>query len=83
MDDRIDVIPQCPDPLDAACALAQKLNDSGIAKSSALAAPEQDGSITECVDCGDDLGGRVALFRVRCIRCQEILERKRAGYGMG
>jgi hypothetical protein len=83
MDDRLDVIPQCADPLDVATVLAQKLNDSGIAKSAALAAPEQDGSITECVDCGNDLGGRVALFKVRCIRCQEILERKRDGYGLG
>ena len=84
MDDRVDVIPQCADPLDAATLLAQKMNDSGIAKSSALAAPEQDGSITECVGCGDDLGERGSrLLKVRCIRCQEILERKRAGYGLG
>ena len=84
MNGEMDVIPQCADPLDAASILTQKLNDSGIARYSALAAPEQDGTITECVVCGDDLGERgTLLFRVRCIRCQEIFERKRAGYGMG
>ena len=84
MDDHMEVIPQCPDPLDAASVLTQKLNDSGIARYSALAAPEQDGTITECVVCGDDLGERgTLLFKIRCIRCQEILERKRAGYGLG
>ena len=83
MNGEMDVIPQCADPLDVASVLTQRLNDSGVAKSSALAAPEQDGSITECVGCGDDLGERAALFRVRCIRCQEILERKRDGYGLG
>ena len=83
MNGEMDVIPQCADPLDAASILTQRLNDSGVAKSSALAAPEQDGSITECVACGDDLGKRAALFRSRCVRCQEILERKRSGYGLG
>lgn len=71
------------DPLDAAAEITQKHNDSCIAHAQFMAAPEQDGTITECVACGDDLGKRAALFRSRCVRCQEILERKRAGYGLG
>ena len=75
------------DVLDIGARNTQALTDSTVALSSALAAPEQvqnaDGSwpITECVDCDPDLGERAALGRVRCIRCQELLERKRRGYG--
>ena len=83
MNGEMDVIPQCADPLDAASLLTQRLNDSGVARHSALAAPEHDGSITECADCGADLEGRAAIFKIRCIRCQEALERKRKMYGLG
>ena len=71
------------DPLDAAAEITQKHNDSCIAHAQFLAAPEQDGSITECADCGADLEGRAAIFKIRCIRCQEALERKRKMYGLG
>lgn len=74
------------DPLDQAAALSQSLSDDGVAAASRLAAPEQvqnsDGSwpITECVSCYGDLGPRLALGKVRCLRCQEIYEKRRRGF---
>lgn len=73
---------RCADVLDQATNVSQAHNDSVVEAARRLAAPEQDGSITECVDCDNDLGGRTALFKVRCILCQERLERKRGGYGV-
>ena len=77
------------DPLDVANRVAQAHTDDRIALYSRLAAPEQemnpDGSPTEteCRECGTDLGERAYLGRVLCIRCQEILERKRRGLFRG
>ena len=78
----------CADILDVASNVTQTYVDSQAAMASALSAPEQtqnaDGSwpITECVDCDCDLGERLALGKVRCLRCQEVLEKRRRGYGV-
>lgn len=77
----------CADPLDQASQLTQRLNDASVTEARHLSAPEQvqnqDGTwpVTECVDCGSDLGERASLARVRCIHCQERVEKKRNGYG--
>ena len=78
-----------PDPLDQASQLSQRAANAGVAEASYLAAPEQvqneDGTwpVTECVDCDGELGERMRLGKIRCIHCQTILEKRRAGYGLG
>jgi hypothetical protein len=38
--------------------------------------------ITECIDCGDDiLEGRLKLGRIRCVICQEKLEKRGKMHG--
>ncbi len=76
----------CADLLDAAANLTLASTATQVAHLSHLAAPEQiqneDGSWpeTECVDCGCDIEeGRLNLGKVRCLRCQETLEKKRRG----
>lgn len=77
-----------PDPLDQ--ATQHEENQRAISEKAvrARAAPEQvqnkDGSwpVTECIDCGSDIGeGRLELGKVRCIRCQELKDRKDKLYG--
>lgn len=70
------------DPLDFAAEVSELINSSHVAeqrRSAELAlAPEQDGSQTECEDCGDDIEPvRVAMFRIRCVACQTIKEKRR------
>lgn len=72
-----------PDVLDQASRLTQTLNDAYVGQARLLNAPQQkqnaDGSwpITECVDCDDPIpAGRLALARIRCIHCQEDVERE-------
>ena len=73
------------DILDIGTRVAEEHLNDAVSASKRLAAPEQiqneDGSwpITECLSCDADLGERAALGKVRCIRCQELLERKRRG----
>ena len=73
------------DPLDVASAISEKYTSDAVAAFSRLAAPEQvqneDGSwpVTECVDCDADLGARAKIGRIRCLRCQENLERRQKG----
>ena len=73
------------DILDIGTRVAEEHLNDAVSASKRLAAPEQemdaDGNptVTECVDCDADLGERARLGRIRCIRCQEILERKRRG----
>lgn len=71
------------DDLDNAAVLTQQLNDAYVASVRRKAAPEQaqnlDGSwpVTEC-ECGEDIPlGRIALGKIRCIDCQQALERSR------
>lgn len=82
-----EVLEACADILDQASNVTLASTANQIAHYSYLAAPEQiqneDGTwpVTECTSCGNDIEvGRVALGRVRCLRCQEILERKTSGY---
>lgn len=76
-----------PDPLDQAAQLSQRLADAGVAEARHRAAPEQvqnaDGTwpVTECVECDGELGQRMQLGKIRCIYCQERLEKREAGYG--
>lgn len=71
------------DDVDQANELAQKMNDAAVAQARAKSKPEQvqnpDGTwpVTECIDCGIDIEpGRVALGKVRCLTCQEVLEKR-------
>jgi RNA polymerase-binding transcription factor DksA len=65
------------DPIDQGSYMAQMHNDHSVAAARLKAAPEQDGTVTECVACGDDIEPeRIALRRARCFTCQETKERK-------
>ena len=75
------------DPLDQAGQVTQSHVDGQTEMASILSAPEQvrgeDGlwPITECVDCDNEIeAGRLELGKVRCLRCQALLEKKRKGY---
>ena len=72
----------CADILDIAANVTQATTDSQIAHFSSLAQPEQDGTDEFC-PCGTELGERALLFKTLCIPCQERLEKKRNGYGLG
>ena len=73
------------DDLDRASDLAAQRVESTVSDLRRLAQPEQvcvDGvwPHTECVDCDLEIpDGRLAMGKVRCIGCQERLERRRAG----
>lgn len=74
------------DPIDEANALAAALTDGAIAAARHAAAPEFhpefDGET--CVDCGDAIPvDRLALGKVRCVRCQTYLEHQRKQHGTG
>jgi len=77
------------DPLDQAGKAEDDHKTSHIDALRRLAEPEQvqhsDGSwpISECIECDSDLGKRKELGKIRCIPCQERLEKRRAGYGPG
>ena len=86
MDDREHLI----DPLDRASRAEHEMTASAVAEHRAAAAPEQvpnaDGSwpTTDCVECGCEIeAGRLALGKVRCLRCQELLERRKRGLFRG
>ena len=81
-----EVLEACADILDQASNVTLASTANQIAHLSFLAAPEQrrdeDGNweTLECVDCGCDIEeGRLNLGKVRCLRCQETLEKKRRG----
>ena len=81
-----EVLEACADILDQASNVTLASTANQIAHLSHLAAPEQiqneDGTwpVTECVSCGHDIEeGRLELAKIRCKRCQEILEKKRRG----
>ena len=81
-----EIVEHCPDVLDQASNVTMASTANQIAHLSQLAAPEQvqneDGTwpTTECVDCDCEIEeGRLNLGKVRCLRCQEILEKKRRG----
>lgn len=68
------------DHLDQAQELTTQLNDAYVSNARRLSAPEQvqraDGSWpqTEC-DCGEPLGARLQMGKIRCLACQEDLEK--------
>ena len=81
-----EVLEACADILDQASNVTLASTANQIAHLSYLAAPEQvqneDGiwPVTECTSCGNDIEeGRLNLGKVRCLRCQETLEKKRRG----
>lgn len=74
------------DPLDHAAHLQQVHNDESLKQAMKRAAPEQvkkkngKWETEECIDCGEPIGTvRLTLGKVRCILCQEALEKRRAG----
>lgn len=71
------------DPIDKASHLADLHNASNVALARAKAAPEQDGTVTECEDCGEPIEPeRIKHLRCRCFSCQSLKEeRKRRGLG--
>ena len=82
----VEVLEACADILDQASNVTLASTANQIAHLSFLAAPEQiqneDGTwpVTECTSCGNDIEeGRLNLGKVRCLRCQETLEKKRRG----
>lgn len=78
MSDRFPDEDQCKfqDPIDQASYLANLHNTSNVAMARLKAAPEQDGTQTECV-CGEDIEPeRVKLLRALCISCQTIKEKR-------
>ena len=81
-----EVVEACADVLDAATNLTLASTATQVAHYSYLAAPEQrrdeagNWETLECVDCGKEIEeGRLELGKVRCLRCQELLEKKRRG----
>ena len=74
------------DVLDIGTRAAEHMVSDATALSSRLAAPEQEfdengrPTVTECVDCGTDLDERALIGKIRCIRCQEALEKRRRGF---
>lgn len=70
------------DVLDKAAHLADLFNTHNVKAARLKAAPEQDGTQTECAECGEDIEPeRVKLLRCRCFICQDTKE-KRARNGM-
>ena len=74
------------DDLDRASDLTLALNDSAIEEVRRAARPEQvvgpDGKWlrTNCEDCEEKIPvGRLKLGKIRCVHCQTLLERRRAG----
>ena len=70
------------DPIDQGSYMAQMHTDHSVAAARLKAAPEQDGTVTECCDCGDDIEPeRVAMLLKRCIGCQ-VEHEKRGARGL-
>lgn len=72
------------DTLDQAQQINEKHMEASIEAARSLNKPEQvqnpDGTWPEpdCIDCGEEIPEpRLKLGRVRCVECQEVLERKR------
>lgn len=74
------------DVLDQAQAINEQHQESSLAMARAKLLPEQvknpDGTwpFPDCKDCGDEIPeGRLALGKIRCLSCQDILERRSKG----
>ena len=73
--------------IDAANHLADMYTKLAMQQQVAKLAPEQvrlaDGTwpTTECVDCGEEIPEkRLEMARIRCVVCQEILEKRKKTY---
>lgn len=74
------------DPIDEANALAASLTEHAIAAARLISGPEShpDFDGESCIDCGETIPvARLALGKIRCIRCQSLKERKAAQFGRG
>lgn len=68
------------DLIDEANALASALTDRAIAAARRANAPEHhpDFDGETCVECGEEIpADRLALGKVRCVRCQTTIEHRR------
>lgn len=71
------------DPIDQGSYMAEMHNKFSVAAARLKAAPEQDGTVTECAVCGEDIEPeRVVMQRIRCFTCQDAKE-KREARGLG
>lgn len=71
------------DNLDIASELQDKFNQRGILESQAAMAQQTDPDFdgVNCLDCDADIPAtRIALGRMRCVDCQDVLERKSRSY---
>ena len=83
---------RCPDPIDNASMIEDKVRQHAVAIARSKAAPEQAQvkdkvtgilywPVTECVDCDDPIPvARLAHARVRCVSCQTVLEQRKSPY---
>ncbi|GBG14353.1 paraquat-inducible protein A [Novimethylophilus kurashikiensis] len=77
------------DPIDEATALAATLTEGAIAAARRASAPEShpDFDGENCLECGDEIPkDRLALGKIRCVKCQTDLEHRRkqqANFGWG
>ena len=65
------------DVLDKAAHLAELFTTQSVNVARLKAAPEQDGTQTECAACGEDIEPeRVKLLRTLCFICQDTKEKR-------
>lgn len=79
-----DAGPDVYDEADIASAFEMALTNRAIEETRAKAAPEShpDFDGESCLDCGDTIiPERLALGRIRCVICQERLEKKGKMFG--
>lgn len=79
-----DALERHADPIDEASALAASLTEHAIAAARRSNGPEThpDFDGESCIDCGDTIPDeRLAMKKIRCVRCQTIKERKEAQRG--
>ena len=72
------------DPLDEASALSASLTEQAISAARRVNAPEShpDFDGESCIDCGDTIpANRLALAKIRCVRCQTLKEKRAAQFG--
>ena len=72
------------DIIDTANAFAARLNDDALDRARGKSAPEThpDWNGLNCVDCGDEVHRvRLALGKVRCMSCQDVLEKQAKRFG--
>lgn len=76
-------IPDVMDEGDQAALFQMNENAKAIAETRARLAPEKhpDFDGETCIECGEDIPKqRLAMGRIRCVHCQEIIERNKRLY---